>query len=190
MQGERALLFSGRVVLTLGTLAIFCLSGIATAQSSQHLTTTGSTPTKGQSVTCEPPSVTLAQPPKTAFSAHRVTLKWNASVVSSGHGKAEDYCIYRSLRQDDPPVKGKCIECQLLGEVPAPATTYIDHTLTDGTTCYYYYVFAVNAVGMSGPSNEASAPIPADKPASNPPKGIPFCNATNLPEEGARPTQK
>jgi hypothetical protein len=181
MQKERTLLFSSRVVPILGALAIFCVSSVATAQSSQRSKTMVNTSTKGQSTLCESPTSTPTQSSQAPSSVHTVTLKWNASVVSSGHGKAEDYCIYRSLRQDDPPVKGKCIECQLLGEVPAPGTTYIDYTLSDGTTCYYYYVFAVNAVGMSGPSNEASAPIPADKPASNPPKGIPVCKATNLP---------
>jgi hypothetical protein len=176
---------SSKVILILSALAISCgpVSGVATAQSSQRSKTMVNTSTKGQSTLCESPTSTPTQSSQAPSGVHTVTLKWNASVVSPGHGKADGYRIYRSLKPADPPVKGKCIECQLLGEVPAPCTTYIDHTLTNGTT-YYYYVFAVNPDGVSGPSNEASAPIPADQPAS-PPKG-----SSNLSEQNDHRVQK
>src|SRR6266446_4232865 len=73
----------------------------------------------------------------------QVALRWTASVG------AVSYNIYRSK------TRGGEVK---IATMPATITTtsYSDTGLTNGTT-YYYKVTAVNSVGESGKSNEASA---------------------------------
>lgn len=193
MQFKCPLHFSIRAILILGSLAMFSIGGVSTAQPSKHPKTKAKATEKVQPLVCESPTLKPGQSSQTAFSAHTVTLSWNASVVSPGHGKADGYCIYRSPTPGGVQFKNnKCNDCELLNQTPLPGTTCVDDTLTVAPNDYfvYYVVAAVNTGGMSGPSNEASAPIPANKPASSPPKGIPFCNGTTSPEKIENKPQK
>jgi subtilisin family serine protease len=81
----------------------------------------------------------------------RVTLTWNAS---SG---ATSYNVYRR--------QGSDVTFQFAASVTT--TTHLDTGLANGTT-YHYIVTALNSVGASDPSNEASAtPVgPAQAPAA------------------------
>lgn len=48
---------------------------------------------------------------------------------------------------------------QKLGETTTPITKYDDTTASPSEPVYYYYVKAVNGVGVAGPSNEIALPI-------------------------------
>jgi fibronectin type 3 domain-containing protein len=92
------------------------------------------------------PAVTVAPAAPTGLTAaggnKLVTLNWTASTG------ATSYNVYRGTTAG--------------GESATPiatdvtAVTYVDTTVTNGTE-YYYEVRAVNSIGTSGPSNEASA---------------------------------
>lgn len=71
----------------------------------------------------------------------QVTLNWTAVVGATG------YDIKRSTTTGGPYTT---VATNVYG------TSYIDTTVTNGTT-YYYVVTAINAAGVSGNSNEASA---------------------------------
>jgi titin len=81
----------------------------------------------------------------------RVDLTWSAP-VSDGGSSITNYSIYRGLSS------GGEVFLTLIGNI----TAYTDLGLTNGVT-YYYTVGAVNGVGESAQSNEASA-IPATVP--------------------------
>jgi fibronectin type 3 domain-containing protein len=81
----------------------------------------------------------------------QVTLSWNASAT------ATSYNVKRGTTSGGPYTK-----------ISSPtATSFIDTSLTDGTT-YFYVVSAVNATGESANSSEANAkPVaPAQAPAA------------------------
>lgn len=179
-------------MLILGALAIasVLVSGIATAQSSKHSQIKAKPSAKPHAAAiCESPTLKPAQSSPTAFSAHTVTLKWNPNVVSAGYGKPDGYCLYRSQTPRDVLLKNKCKECELLNQTPLPDPTCVDKTVADGQT-YYYAVAAVNAAGMSGPSNETPAVIRTDKPPTAPPTGIPLCQAANVLEKSEHPRKE
>jgi hypothetical protein len=181
-----------RVILILAALAISCVqtSGVAAAQASKDSKVKGKAAARTQLASvCQPPGVTPVQSSQTTLSSHTVTLSWNASVPSSGHGTAEGYCLYRSQKQGDAHLEKDCKECELLNQTPLHGTSCIDATVTNGTT-YYYAVAAVNGGGMSGPSNEAPAPIRADQPAGSPPQGIALCNGTNPADKSDKTSKK
>jgi hypothetical protein len=84
----------------------------------------------------------------------QVTLDWNASTG------ATSYNVYRGTSSGGEG--GTPIETGITG------TSYVDSTVTNGTT-YYYKVAAVNTGGTSGLSNEASAlpkVVPPNAPTS------------------------
>ena len=88
----------------------------------------------------------------------RVTLSWAAPV--SGGAAISGYIIYRGTSpggETGVPVNGLLVT----------GTSYTVTGLTNGTT-YYFMVFAVNAVGQSPPSEEASATLPPIVPSSPP----------------------
>jgi hypothetical protein len=91
---------------------------------------------------------------------HCSQLTWSASTT----GSPTSYNVHRSL------VTGGCSNvsattCSKVGTVTAPTLQFVDSPLA-ATTTYFYVVTAVNAVGESGPSNQASVttgqdPLPA-----------------------------
>ncbi len=84
----------------------------------------------------------------TASSA-QVTLSW-AAPTSSGGSPITGYDILRGTApQQEAPMP-------VASAVSGTTYTYTDTGVTSGTT-YYYEVEAVNAVGLSAPSNESSA---------------------------------
>ena len=96
-------------------------------------------------VTVQPPATTAPNAPTglTATAGNAaVALSWTAS---SG---ATSYNVYRGTS-----VGGESTTPIATG---LTGTAYTDSTVTNGTT-YYYEVKAVNNIGPSGPSNEASA---------------------------------
>lgn len=188
MQAERTLHSLSKIVLILGTLAISCVLRLAAVEPSKHSKTKPAT--QAQSVpVCQSPTVKAGQASLAIASTHTIILSWNASVPSPAHGKADGYCLYRSSTQGDALLENKCSACELLNPTPLSSTTCVDNAVTDGPT-YYYAVAAVDAAGMSGPSNETSASIRTDKPATSPPKGISFCNGTTPSEKSDNTTKK
>ena len=86
----------------------------------------------------------------------RVTLAWTAP--ASGGAAISGYLIYRGTSpggETGAPVNGSLVT----------GTSYTVTGLTNGTT-YYFKVFAVNAVGQSPPSAEASATLPPITPTA------------------------
>ena len=93
----------------------------------------------------QPPDDLLAQPGDTV-----VHLSW--SVPSSDGGQAlKNYKVYRSTTSGGENPHGSALA--VLGPT---ATTYDDTAVDNGTT-YFYQVVALNSLGASAPSNEASA---------------------------------
>jgi fibronectin type 3 domain-containing protein len=84
--------------------------------------------------------------------AHSASLSWTAPTTGD---PATSYVISRATVQAGP--------FTTVGT--STTTTYVDSTVTAGTT-YYYEVEAVNSAGESGPSNEVTAVIPVSLPAA------------------------
>jgi len=87
--------------------------------------------------------------------AHSVTLSWKASVPRSNSEQdvIQGYYVYRSL------ISNRYAESNKLNVNPLPTTQCVDAAVTPGII-YFYVVKAVAKTGLSGPSNEARAPIP------------------------------
>jgi hypothetical protein len=99
-----------------------------------------------------------------AVRAQSVTLNWGASPVATGHSAATSYQVWRGTVS-----KGETLLTTAgTGGNVGLALTFTDTTVVAGTT-YFYEVFALNASGPSGPSNEATAVVPATPPAGGPP---------------------
>jgi len=81
----------------------------------------------------------------TAQSFSQINLSWTASTI----GSPTKYRIYRSTSSG---LVGAQVD-----SVNAPTVAYNDINGLSPTTTYYYVVFAVNAVGMSSASNQATA---------------------------------
>lgn len=158
---------SGSTPVTVN-LAHFSSTGTAQAYqissaTQTSITSLGSVSVKNNAITATVPSqsitlyvipaATVAPAAPTGLTASggnaQVTLNWTAS---SG---AASYNILRGTSAG--------------GESATPiatgvtSTSYVDHSVTNGTT-YYYEVVAVNGVGSSGTSNEASAVPSAGSP--------------------------
>jgi fibronectin type 3 domain-containing protein len=104
--------------------------------------------TAGESGKSSEVSATPQAPPPAAptgltatAGAAQISLNWNA--VSGATG----YKIYRGTSSGGET---------LLASLSGTATTYLDSSVTNGTT-YFYQVTAVNGAGESGESSEASA---------------------------------
>ncbi|MGA8541410.1 MAG: hypothetical protein WB566_18045 [Terriglobales bacterium] len=89
-------------------------------------------------------NVTLGGQATIAATGHSVTLSWSASQNTTS------YNIYRGTIHGGPYLK---VASGIVN------TTYTDVQVTDHQT-FYYVTTAVNGVGESGYSNEASAVIP------------------------------
>ena len=101
----------------------------------------------------------------------RVTLSWTAP--ASEALAISGYIIYRGTSpggETGAPVNGSLVT----------GTSYTVTGLTNGTT-YYFKVFAVNAVGQSPPSAEASATLPPIVPPSTPASSAPASSAPRRP---------
>jgi cellulose 1,4-beta-cellobiosidase len=94
--------------------------------------------------------------------AHSVTLAWTQGTVASGSPAITGNNVYRGTTSG--------AETMLIS-LTSPAATYVDGTVAAGTT-YFYEVTAVNSVGESAKSNEASATVPVATTAPNPPTGL------------------
>jgi fibronectin type 3 domain-containing protein len=82
---------------------------------------------------------------------NEIVLNWSAP-ASDGGSPIEEYGVFRGT------TPGGEAETLVAG-VPAPGTSYTDHSVVPGTT-YYYAILALSNGGGSVPSNEASAIIP------------------------------
>lgn len=102
-----------------------------------------------RSATSSPTAPSAPQNLAAAGGASQVSLSWSAP-ASSGGAAVTGYDIYRGTSSG--------------AESPTPlaagvaGTSYTDTAVTNGTT-YFYYVKAVNSVGQSPASNEASATV-------------------------------
>jgi len=189
--GYQGLAYSSKARLFLVATSICCVAvNIAADQSSKHSKAKAKNVLHAQAApACVAPTGTANQSSVATFSAHTVALSWGASVPSPDHAKADGYCLYRSKTQNDAKLEKDCKECELLTQKPISGTACIDNTVIDSQT-YYYAVAGVNAAGMSGASNEVSAFIRTDKPASSPAQGIPFCGATPSPQSSPSTSKK
>jgi beta-galactosidase len=88
----------------------------------------------------------------TASSSTQVSLSWGAS--SAGSGCSVTYDVFRATTSGFTPGSGNRIATGLTG------TTYADSAASASTT-YYYVIKAVDSVGSSAASNQASATTPA-----------------------------
>lgn len=87
--------------------------------------------------------------------AHSVTLSWKASIPRSNSKQDAilGYYVYRSMMSNHYADSNK------LNTKPLTTTQCVDTAVTPGMT-YFYVVKAVTKTGLSGPSDEAKAPIP------------------------------
>jgi hypothetical protein len=182
---------SSRLALIAGVLGSCCVlvCGAATEPSKLPKTTTKATVQEQSAPVCQSPALKLVPPTQTVSGTHAITLSWNASAASPAHGKPDGYCVYRSAKRGEASLENKCKECELLNRAPLTGTTCVDNAITDGPT-YFYAVAALNAGGMSGPSNETPASTQADKSASSPSKATPNCNGTSSAQPSAKATAK
>ena len=88
-----------------------------------------------------------------------IAVSWNAP-SSNGGSAITGYGIYRGTSSGSEA---------LLASVPSTALSYVDTTAVSGTT-YYYQITAVNSVGTSPGSSEASARIALPVPSA--PSGL------------------
>jgi len=105
---------------------------------------------------------------------HQVTLTWNPSLTPN-HSKEVRYCLYRSrgrvkrIKGELTVDKAPCTNCELVTEIPVPATKFTDLKV-DNESSYCYVAVAIEDGGkkFSEFSNQAEADIPkADEPGSN-----------------------
>jgi titin len=130
--------------LTNGTPYYFTVEAINAVGSGAPSNEASATPTSSETVPGVPTGLT-ASPGDTA-----VTLNWTAP-ISDGGSQLTGYNIFEGTSsggESTTPVNSS--------PLPATAISYLATGLTNGTT-YYFTVVAINAVGSSVPSNEASA---------------------------------
>jgi hypothetical protein len=152
---------STRILRTL-LAAVLSLATSGIAQLSEQLP---QTPIQGAATAglpaqelppCTPPSPAGRTPSQPNPKAHSVTLSWKASVPrsSSKQDAIQGYNVYRSLKSNQ---YGNAIK---VNTNPLPGTQCVD-TAVEPQTTYFYVVKAVAGSGKeSGPSNQATAPVP------------------------------
>jgi hypothetical protein len=113
---------------------------------------------------CPQAGHTPLQPSQQGTGHHKVTLSWKASTPgTNAESNAIGYCLYRSKTRNVAKQNPTCGHCEQINQVPIADTSCVDDLVEDGAS-YYYVVSAINAKGtISGASNEAPAPIPADR---------------------------
>ncbi len=129
--------------------ATLTISSASNAAGTYSVTVTGTSNALTHSTTITVTVPTAPSAPQNLVatgSNNQVSLQWSAP-ASNGGSPITEYKVYRGTTSG--------------GESTTPiatvtTTSYTDSTVTNGQT-YYYYVTAVNSVGESSPSNEASA---------------------------------
>lgn len=141
--------------VTNGTQYFYTVAAVNSVGASAVSAEAAATPTAVQATAPSPPRNLTA-----SGSTGSVRLSWTAP-ISDGGSAITGYSVYRGTLAG--------------GESPTPVatrvtgTSFTDSALVNGTT-YYYQVTAVNAVGTSTPSNEASATPQAAVPTA--PQGL------------------
>ena len=138
--------------LTNGTTYYYTLKAVNSAGTSSASNEANATPT---AVTATAP--TAPQSLTAAGGNNSVRLSWRAP-SSNGGSPITGYNVYRGTSAGG---EGSTA----VGAVNGTTTSFNDLTATNGTT-YYYTVKAVNAVGASPASNEASATPKATVPGA------------------------
>ena len=129
--------------------AILTISAASNAGGTYSVTVTGTnnTLTHSTTITVSVPTVPTAPQNLAATGGNnQISLQWSAP-ASDGGSAITAYNVYRGTT---PGGEGTTPIATVV------TTSYIDSTATNGQT-YYYHVTAVNNVGESSPSNEASA---------------------------------
>ena len=121
---------------------------------------------------CPPAGLTPLQPSQQGTGHHKVILSWKASTPRTNvESNAIGYCLYRSKTQNVAKRNPTCGHCEQINQVPIADTSCVDDLVKDSAS-YYYVVSAINAKGiLSVASNEAPAPIPADRQTGLLPSG-------------------
>jgi fibronectin type 3 domain-containing protein len=135
--------------LTNGTTYYYVVAAVNSVGSSANSSQASATPTAPQTVPGVPTGLQA-----TAGNA-QVSLSWNASTG------AASYSVKRSTTSGGP----------YTALASPTATSYTDTGLTNGTT-YYYVVAAVNSVGSSANSSQATATPTAPQTAPAVPTGL------------------
>ncbi|MCA1713172.1 MAG: fibronectin type III domain-containing protein [Actinobacteria bacterium] len=121
-----------------------------TSTSTSPAPATSPSPAASPSPTGSPAAATAPSAPQglTAKSAGKggISLAWSAP-ASDGGSAVTSYTVYR---------RTSSTTAQAVAQVPASTLSYKDSNVTSGTA-YTYYVTAANSVGVSPPSNEATA---------------------------------
>src|SRR5207249_7134965 len=111
-------------------------------------------------------AITVSQPPTgltATASSSQITLSWTAP-ANNGGSAITGYKIYRGTTSGGEGTTP-------IATISGSTLTYTDTGLTNGQT-YFYKVTAVNSVGESVPSNEASATPAASSTVPSSPTGL------------------
>lgn len=110
---------------------------------------------------CPDGTYPMLQSGATGTGHHKVFLLWKASAPPPSEPDSLGYCVYRTQTKNTAQ---KCPkgspDCEKVTNLPVPDTRCVDDLVKDDTT-YHYVTIAINAAGMSKPTKEAVAKIPA-----------------------------
>jgi hypothetical protein len=111
---------------------------------------------------CPSAPITMLQASAPGTGHHKVFLAWNASTSSGQPGaSAIGYCLYRSQKKGNAKKFPKCPDCEQVSLSPVVSSRCVDDLVRDQTK-YYYVAIAINSGnGISSPTDEAVAEIPA-----------------------------